>query len=103
MINMVSKFTTDLILLDLFMPVKTGFTSAQEIRQIPEFSNIPIVVVTASSITKEMGDSINCDAILHKPFDEEELLILLQRYLDLEWIYHDRSEDLEDYFFFDRI
>ena len=50
-----------------------------------------------------MGDSINCDAILHKPFDEEELLILLQRYLDLEWIYQDRSEDREDYFFLDRI
>lgn len=103
MIEMVSKFQTDLILLDLFMPVKTGFISAREIRQMPEFSNIPIIVVTASAITKEMGDSIDCDAILHKPVDEEELLDLLQRYLNLEWIYRDESEEKKEYFFFDKI
>ena len=93
MLNIVAQEKPDLICLDLFMPVKTGLTSAKQLQKIPEFSNIPIIIISASSITKEMQDYLNCEAFLSKPLEEEKLLELLQKYLHLEWIY--RQEDRE--------
>ena len=95
MLNILGKELPDLICLDLFMPVKTGFTSAKQLRQIPEFSNIPVIVISATSITPEMRKYLKCDAFLNKPFDEDELLDLLQHYLHLEWVYEqDKSKKL---------
>ena len=88
MLEMTAFMRPDLILLDLFMPVKTGFISLKELRRKPEYQNIPIVVITASSITKEMSSYLDCEAVLHKPIDEEELLLNLQKLLNLEWIYN---------------
>jgi signal transduction histidine kinase/CheY-like chemotaxis protein len=87
MLNIVAQEKPDLICLDLFMPVKTGFISAKQLRQKPEFSNIPIIVISATSITEEMRQYLKCEAFLSKPFEEENLLELLQQYLHLKWIY----------------
>ncbi len=81
MLEMTALIQPNLILLDLFMPVKTGFTSAKELREDPKFNNIPLIVVTASFITKEMSTYLDCDAVLHKPIDEKELLMVVDRYL----------------------
>jgi len=91
MLSLASFIQPDIILLDLFMPTKTGFTSAKELRTRPEIQNIPIIVITASSITKEMGNYLDCEAVLYKPINEQELLSNLQKYLNLEWIYHQAS------------
>ncbi len=77
----------DLICLDLFMPNKTGFTSVKQLRKIPNFKNIPIIVISATSITEEMRQYLQCDAFLSKPLDEVKLLNLLQELLNLKWIY----------------
>jgi len=92
MLKVAHSFQPDLILMDLFMPEKTGFTAAKEIRNIPELKHIPIIVVTASSITKETGKYLKAEAILHKPIDEDELMMNLQKYLQVEWIYQDAVE-----------
>ncbi|MDJ0717593.1 MAG: ATP-binding protein [Prochloraceae cyanobacterium] len=93
MLEIASSFEPDLILLDLFMPVKTGFTSSKEIRQIPKLKNIPIIVITASSITTNMSHYLDCKAILHKPVNEQELLWNLQKYLGLEWIAREQERE----------
>lgn len=77
MFEMIDRVEPDLILLDLYMPVKTGFTSARELQQNPKFKNIPIIIITASSITEEMSNYLNCAAVLHKPIDEQELFTVL--------------------------
>ncbi len=89
MLEIASLTEPDLILLDLFMPVKTGFVSAKELRQKPELKNIPIIVLSASSIPEQMSQYIDCEAYLSKPIDEEKLLALLEQYLHLEWIYQE--------------
>jgi len=81
MLEMAASIRPDLILLDLFMPVKTGFTSAKELRKNPKFKDIPIIVITASTITKEISSYLDCEAVLHKPIDEEQLFASLQKYL----------------------
>ena len=84
----------DLILLDLYMPVKTGYTSAKELHKIPGIQNIPIVVISATAITPEMREYLECQAYLSKPIDEEQLLAYLQKYLHLEWIYKKASRSI---------
>ena len=81
MLEIAAAVQPDLILLDLFMPVKTGFTSAKELRQHPQLKNTPVIVVTASTITPEMSTYLDCEAVLHKPIDEQKLLTLLHQYL----------------------
>ena len=81
LLKMTEMVQPDVILLDLFMPVKTGFTSAKELKQNPQFKNIPIIVITASLITKEMSDYLDCEAVLYKPIDEQKLLTVLNQYL----------------------
>lgn len=87
MLNIASSIRPDLFLLDLHMPVKTGFTSAKELRQMPEFKHTPIFILSASYITDSMRQYLECDLYLSKPVDEEKLLKSLQKYLHLEWIY----------------
>lgn len=86
MLDKARKIRPDLVLLDLFMPVKTGFTAAKQLREIPGFKNIPILIVSASSITEETRKYLNCDAYLNKPINEEKLFALLKEYLNLDWI-----------------
>ena len=92
MFTMVEQERPDLICLDLFMPVKTGFTSLKQLQQKPEFKEIPVIILSACSLTPAMREYLNCDAFLSKPFEEEELLELLAKYLQLDWIYRESNQ-----------
>ena len=83
----------DLILTDLLMPEKTGFTMILELRKIPEFSLTPIISLSASNaeIMEKQSLSVGCDGFLPKPIEEEKLFALLQKYLDLNWIFKSES------------
>lgn len=48
-LDVVRKEKPDLILLDLMMPKKSGITLFQELRNDPQMSDIPVVVVTGVS------------------------------------------------------
>jgi two-component system, OmpR family, alkaline phosphatase synthesis response regulator PhoP len=44
--DIIREFMPDLMILDLIMPVKDGFTTLKELRQDPAFANLPIVVAS---------------------------------------------------------
>ncbi len=48
-LEILRKEKPDLVLLDLMMPKKSGITMFQELRNDPDMSNIPVVVVTGVS------------------------------------------------------
>lgn len=60
----------DLVVTDLMMPVMTGRELIERLRDAPETTAIPIVVVTANPTT--VLDAV--DAVLGKPFDPDALL-----------------------------
>ena len=64
--------TPDLVLLDVMMPGMEGYTACQRIR---EFSQIPIIMVTARSIDEEKvrGLDAGADDYITKPFSASEL------------------------------
>ena len=77
------KEQPELLVLDVMMPKKDGFTLAKEIRM--EDDSIPIIFLTAKSQTQDVveGFTIGGNDYLKKPFSMEELIVrihnLLQR------------------------
>ncbi|MBQ3146505.1 MAG: response regulator transcription factor [Oscillospiraceae bacterium] len=69
-----------LILLDIMMPEMDGITAAAKIR---EFSNVPIIFLTAKSETEDMvlGLNIGADDYITKPFVPVELLARIRSQL----------------------
>jgi DNA-binding response OmpR family regulator len=67
----------DLILLDLKMPVKSGFELVDELRQMPNTANTPIIVLTGHYTEEELELFIRICRLgdfLIKPFDCTELV-----------------------------
>ena len=88
--------TYDLLILDVMMPKKDGFTLGAEIRKIDE--NIPIIFLTARSSEEDRikGFQIGGDDYLSKPFSTEELLMRIKAVLKRT---QDTSRELNEYFF----
>ena len=76
------KESPDILVLDVMMPKKDGFTLAKEIRE--ENNTIPIIFLTAKSQTKDVLDGFEHGGndYLKKPFSMEELIVRIQALLD---------------------
>jgi len=80
--NIYKKETIHLLVLDVMMPKKDGFTLAKEIRM--EDDTIPIIFLTAKSQTQDVveGFTIGGNDYLKKPFSMEELIVRINNLLD---------------------
>jgi len=76
------KTNPQLLVLDVMMPKKDGFTLAKEIRK--EDAKIPIIFLTAKSQTQDVveGFSIGGNDYLKKPFSMEELIVRMNSLLE---------------------
>ncbi|MDZ4751923.1 MAG: response regulator transcription factor [Flavobacteriales bacterium] len=79
--KMYKRNTYDFLVLDVMMPVKDGFTLAEEIRQ--EDKRTPIIFLTAKSMKEDTleGFRVGGDDYLTKPFSMEELLVRINAIL----------------------
>ena len=66
----------DVVLLDVMMPVKSGYEVCQRMRERPEWRGIKIVMVSAKGREAEVskGLSVGADLYVTKPFSTQELL-----------------------------
>jgi len=66
----------DLILMDMQMPIMNGYETTQTIRLNPDWSNIPIIAITANTLPEDEIKALQsgCSAYLAKPFRTEELI-----------------------------
>lgn len=85
-VDIIGKEDIHLVLLDIMMPEMDGISAMAKIR---EFSNIPIILLTAKSedTDKVLGLNVGADDYITKPFNPIELLARvrsqLRRYLQL--------------------
>lgn len=85
-VELVKKNDVHLILLDVMMPVLDGIAATAQIR---EFSNVPIILLTAKSETEDkvLGLNVGADDYITKPFAPVEVLARvrsqLRRYASL--------------------
>jgi DNA-binding response OmpR family regulator len=72
-VEIVAEKHPDLVLLDIMMPGVDGFVACERIR---EFSNVPIIVVTAKGEERDRvkGLDLGADDYIVKPFSATELL-----------------------------
>ncbi|MEH2165607.1 MAG: ATP-binding protein [Nostoc sp.] len=87
----------DLIITDLMMPEMDGYEMLRQLRQIPQLQNIPAIASSASVFESNQNESITAgaDAFLPKPVEASALLKLLEKYLNLKWIYDQNSIAVE--------
>jgi signal transduction histidine kinase/CheY-like chemotaxis protein len=79
----------DLIITDLVMPIMDGFEMLRHLRQLSQFKTTPVIASSASVFEADQFKSVDAGAneFLPKPIEAETLLRLIQRYLELEWLY----------------
>lgn len=73
---LLESYVPDVLLLDVMMPVKSGYEVCQRIRERAEWSHIKIVMLTAKGREAEVnkGVSLGADLYITKPFSTQELI-----------------------------
>lgn len=78
----------DLILLDVIMPVKDGFTAAEQLKKDPDLSRIPVLMLTSfaarhgeTTIPVSRGLTLEAEDYIDKPVTPDELLARVAKHL----------------------
>ena len=83
-LEMLDRLPVKMLLLDLTMPDIDGLEFCQKIRQIPQFDDLPIVMVTARDglVNRAKGRFAGTNKYLTKPFKPEELKAVVLQYVN---------------------
>ena len=73
-----------LILLDIMMPGRSGYSVLEEIKNSDKYKDILVVLFTVKSFNEDVqkGKKLGADAYITKPFSGKELLKRIQDILD---------------------
>ncbi|MCH4553611.1 hybrid sensor histidine kinase/response regulator transcription factor [Aestuariibaculum lutulentum] len=84
-LDMAYKLVPDVIICDVMMPIKNGFEVCRELKSNAITDHIPIILLTAKSLEEDRLEGLACgaDAYLIKPFNKKELLVRLNRLVEL--------------------
>lgn len=79
-----------LLICDIKMPQKNGYRLLSELRQLPEFRLLPVILLTEldDSESRIQGYEVGCDVYLPKPFDLAELLAIVRNLLERSQMIH---------------
>jgi CheY-like chemotaxis protein len=81
---MIKKQKPDLLLLDLMMPDINGWDIYRSVKTNEALANIPVIVITALSTDQDrtvIADLPQADAYIVKPFDVEQVVQLVQKFV----------------------
>ena len=94
-LELVRKENVHLILMDVMMPRMDGITATAKIR---EFSNVPIILLTAKSETEDkvLGLNVGADDYITKPFVPVEVLARVRSQLRRYAMLGSRPENPEE-------
>ena len=79
----------DLIILDIIMPTKDGFSVCEQLKGDPQFSKIPVLIMTSfaekgqkTNIPVSAGLTLEAEDYVEKPVSPEELLGRVEKMLE---------------------
>ena len=81
-VDMVMHKPYDAVLMDMQMPVMDGFEATNLIRERPEFSDLPIIAMTANAMMEDKERCINAgmNDYVTKPIEPEQLFSALRKW-----------------------
>ena len=84
-LQLVRDEITDIIFVDIVMPVMDGVIFVSELRKLPETSKIPVVLVTAIDLPglRSRARNLGVDHLLGKSWDLDSPDLMLQ--INSEW------------------
>ncbi|MEZ5478775.1 MAG: response regulator [Thiolinea sp.] len=79
-----NSFEPDLMLMDIEMPRMDGFEVLEVVRQNPRWQTLPIIMISSRTAEKhrEHAEQLGATDFLGKPYQNQELLELIQHHLD---------------------
>jgi len=77
------RLSPDLVLMDMSLPVKDGWTATAELKADPSTSSIPVIGLTAHAMAgdRERAIQAGCDDYDTKPVELERLLEKIEKLL----------------------
>mgnify|MGYP001627785475 FL=1 len=75
-LDVVARRAPDLLILDVMLPGKSGYEILRELRDCPDWKNLPVLILTARGQAKdrEMARAAGASRFMTKPFSNTEIL-----------------------------
>ena len=75
-LDAIAKFTPDLLVLDYMLPGRTGLQIVTELRAMPQFASLPVLMLTAKGQARdrEEAERAGVTRFMTKPFSNREVL-----------------------------
>ena len=85
-LKLAKELIPDLIILDVMMPKINGYKISRLLKFDNKYKNIPILMITARSQEEDklIGEETGADEYITKPFDLDDVLRLVEKYLSKE-------------------
>lgn len=85
-VDLVTARLPDLVIMDAVMPELDGFSATQQLKESPDTSHIPILILTGLRSRKDRLKGIAAGAtdLLAKPIDSEELMLRVRNNLKVK-------------------
>jgi len=82
-VSIAEKEKPDLILMDLSLPVMDGWEATRIMKANTELRSISVIALTAHAMKgdEEKALEAGCDDYLVKPIDEDELMLIIEKYI----------------------
>lgn len=82
-LDLANEHLPDIVITDVIMPKKDGLELCREIKNSPLLSHIPVVIISAKNEEQDYIEGLKCgaDAYIKKPFQAEEILVLVENLL----------------------
>lgn len=83
-LDIAEKDQPQAIVLDIMMPMMSGYETCSQLKQNPHTQNIPVICLTSANSTevRDKARKAGAQALLNKPILPRELAVQLNRYIN---------------------
>ena len=82
-LNKARALLPDLMILDLMMPKRDGYSVCKMLKSDKRYSHVPIIMLTArvQEKDKQLGSEVGANCYMTKPFEKDELIKKIQEFI----------------------